>query len=153
MTSLLKEYTKSMSATFERAVAFLNVGPKVKSFLELNTDQICSEVKEKAIAVLKDALESEYRPYTLKHFLYDVLIKLRNDPLLEALKDLSGPNNESVPIHVVIAVLKNHGVGDLSNDDREAIEMHLAVKAYTKLVSGTPTRFPCCSSTTSLSHS
>jgi Dynamin GTPase effector domain len=49
---------------------------------------------------------------------------------MRAIRDLG---TDSVPLKAVIAVMENFGVGELSNDDREAMDMELYLKAYFKV--------------------
>ena len=57
-------------------------------------------------------------------------MKLRNQPLMNALNALG---SDSVSMAAVKAVLKTHGVGTDSMEDREAMEVHMALKAYVKV--------------------
>jgi hypothetical protein len=61
---------------------------------------------------------------------FDILTKLRNKPLLDALNALG---SDTVSMSAVIAVLKNHGVGTDSMEEKEAMEVHMALKAYVKV--------------------
>lgn len=105
---------------------------KISNLFEYVTMHVLQELEKKTKAALQHALETEMRPYTLNSFLYDSLIKLRNEPLLQALKAISA-TGKMVNIDVVMAVLKNHGVGNVSNEDREAMEMHMAITAYMEI--------------------
>ncbi|KAJ3066410.1 hypothetical protein HDU98_010311 [Podochytrium sp. JEL0797] len=107
--------------------------PKARDFASSLISEAIKSAKASATTILGDALKSEHRPYTLNHYLYDVLIKLRNGPLLKSLEGLCTPGNRSVNMDAVLTILKSHGVGNVSNEDREAIELQIAIKAYLKV--------------------
>ncbi|KAI8618615.1 P-loop containing nucleoside triphosphate hydrolase protein [Chytriomyces sp. MP71] len=107
--------------------------PKLREYAFPIVAQALQETKEEAREALIAALEQEYRPYTLNHYLFDIIMKLRNAPLLASLDNLTNASSMSVSIEAVKAVLKNHGIGTDSYEDREALEMHNALKAYVKV--------------------
>ena len=77
-------------------------------------------------------IKQETRPFTLNHYLNDILIKLRNEELLNMIKKTDA--QEFTKDHI-IAILKNFGVGSSSPEEKEALEMHYALTAYKKVAS------------------
>ncbi|KAJ3090359.1 hypothetical protein HK100_007472 [Physocladia obscura] len=107
--------------------------PKIKGFTQLIMSDIIKAATLNTLNIIQYALKSEYRPYTLNHYLFDVLVKLRTEPLLESLESLSTDSSRNVNLDAVLTVLKNHGVGNVSNEDRKAMELQWAIKAYLKV--------------------
>ncbi|KAI9350922.1 P-loop containing nucleoside triphosphate hydrolase protein [Obelidium mucronatum] len=135
MTQLLNETEKILTSVVQEALQFgiSSRFPKLKEFISSLFAQVVKSTKTSALAVLKNALQTELRPYTLNHYLYDILIKLRNKPLLDSLEGLCSESSRTVNMDAVLAVLKHHGIGNVSNEDREAMELQLAIKAYLKV--------------------
>ncbi|KAI9349172.1 interferon-induced GTP-binding protein Mx [Obelidium mucronatum] len=129
---LLEQYETILSATFNRALE-QNLPPKYDR-VRLRTAATVSKVMEAAkkttMQVLQDALYNERRPYTQNSNLYETLAKLRAEPLIDALEKLCTPKGRLIHIDAVIAIMKSFGAGTASNEDREATELQIAVKAY-----------------------
>ncbi|KAJ3064610.1 hypothetical protein HDU98_012013 [Podochytrium sp. JEL0797] len=133
MFELLNGYESILSGVSHRALdqAMPSKFYKVKEFVGSIMSQAFESAKSETVQVLKEALKSECRPYTLNHFLFELLVKLRNEPLLKSLEGLcASKTNRNVSLDAVLAVLKNHGAANVSNEDREAMELHTTVKAY-----------------------
>ena len=58
------------------------------------------------------------------------MIKLRNQDLLDRLNSIG---QSSFTKSHVISMLEHHGIGNVSAEDREAMEMNWALKAYIKV--------------------
>ncbi|KAI9324922.1 interferon-induced GTP-binding protein Mx [Obelidium mucronatum] len=135
MTQLLNETEIILNDVVQEALQFgiTSRFPKLKEFASTLITEAIKSTKTTALAMLKNALQTELRPYTLNHYLYDILIKLRNEPLLGSLEGLCNTDSRTVNMDAVLAVLKHHGVGNVSNEDREAMELQIAIKAYLKV--------------------
>ncbi|KAJ3135968.1 hypothetical protein HK100_002156 [Physocladia obscura] len=105
---------------------------KMKRRIKQIFTSVFQDAKETTKTIILNALENECRPYTLNTALYQELVKLRNEPLMTALENLPIEKNKLVSIDAVKAVMLSFGIG-ASNEDREAMELQLAVKAYIKV--------------------
>lgn len=76
---------------------------------------------------LDEEFQAEQRPYTLNHYLYENLHKLRQAPLLENFKASAGGSTQNVfSLSTVLSILSTHGMGNdskMSNEDHEAREI------------------------------
>ena len=105
---------------------------RVASVFDSITSRTFSRIAQEANESLKAAFKKELKPYTRNHYLYEILIKLRNQPLIDAIKSFPA-SDKKIPVAAVLQILKNHGIGSESNEDREAKEIHMAVRAYLKV--------------------
>ena len=81
---------------------------------------------------LINQIEQELRPFTLNHYLHDILMKLRNQDLL---KTINGIASENFSKELLIKILESYGIGTASPEEREALEMFWALTAYKKVAS------------------
>ncbi|KAI8827296.1 P-loop containing nucleoside triphosphate hydrolase protein [Chytriomyces cf. hyalinus JEL632] len=136
MLKLLEDYNGVLSVVFQRAVDH-SMGSSKFSKLHEQTSNIVAEAlrtsAEKASTSLANMLEEEFRPYTLNHYLFANLIKLRNEPLIHSLEAMCSNKSREVNLDAVLAVMQTHGVGTDSNEDCEAKELQIALKAYLKV--------------------
>ncbi|KAI8836453.1 P-loop containing nucleoside triphosphate hydrolase protein [Chytriomyces cf. hyalinus JEL632] len=93
-------------------------------------DQCLKTVRATTNRVIAESLHAEYRPFTMNPALYENLIKLRNEPLKHALEGLTAKGCRDVNLDAVYAILAMNGIGAQGDDHREALELHVALKAY-----------------------
>ncbi|KAJ3260236.1 hypothetical protein HDU77_001469 [Chytriomyces hyalinus] len=136
MLQLLEDYNGVLSVVFQRVIDH-SMGSSKFPKLHEKTSFIVAEAlrtsTEMASTSLEKMLEEEFRPYTLNHYLYSNLIKLRNEPLIHSLEAMCSNNSREVNLDAVLAVMRTHGVGTDSNEDCEAKELQIALKAYLKV--------------------
>ncbi|OQR90380.1 dynamin [Achlya hypogyna] len=132
MQKLLEDYERLVQGTTKRAIASVHANPPLQRHVQSIVDTLLKEVVILTQHVLDENLALETRPFTLNHYLYDVFMKLRTEPLLQSLDTLSGNNdNANVSMGAVKALLKSHcGIGKASNEEQQAKELHIAISAY-----------------------
>ncbi|TPX66523.1 hypothetical protein CcCBS67573_g07799 [Chytriomyces confervae] len=128
MLQLLKDYNGVLSVVFQSSKF-----PKLHEKTSFIVAEALRTSTEMASTSLENMLEEEFRPYTLNHYLYANLIKLRNEPLIHSLEAMCSNNSREVNLDAVLAVMRTHGVGTDSNEDCEAKELQIALKAYLKV--------------------
>ena len=128
-TQLLKDEVLILQMVCKRAAEHIKAKPRVKTLLVEYAGQAITRLEKDTLDAIQQAYEKETRPYTMNHYLDDVLMKMRNEPLLKALDGLG----ETVNMTAVKAVLKNFGVGSMSSEDQQAMEMEMAIIAYLKV--------------------
>jgi GTPase SAR1 family protein len=127
--STLKNYYEKTNELSERAINEV-CESNVSLFFKYKTSEVFRRIKIEAEIKLTEAISQELDPQTLNHYLEDVLTKLRNKDLLDALEAVDSQNFNK---ELVISLLKSHGVGTMCPEDRQALEMFWALTAYTKV--------------------
>ncbi|OQR94252.1 dynamin [Achlya hypogyna] len=118
-----------------RAIASTGATYLVQSHLTRVASDVIELVADEALDELNRVLETENRPYTLSHELYDAFMQLRMQPLLDGLKALGGVE-DNVSMGAVLALLKAHsGMMHGTNDDQQVRELHMAIMAYIRVAS------------------
>jgi hypothetical protein len=130
MNSLNGQYLLCMKKVSSEVIKSLHCPAPASNFLKHIASDLFDLKETSARAALDGNLALECRPSTQNHYIHDILLKLRVEPMMRAIRDLG---TDSVFLNAVIAVMKNFGVGELSNDDREAMDMELYLKAYLKV--------------------
>jgi len=132
---LFEDYMSDLSKVSTAAIEYLKVKPTVRNHFESRISSILKTLRESVVRELQGKLLSERRPSTLNHYLWDNLTKLRNKPLLDAITALDNPKGARVLVSAVLAIVKNYGVGQTSNEENVAMETEYAVIAYLKVAS------------------
>ena len=127
---LVDRYMKLTTAVSDRAMSHIARGKISQCFRQISRDCL-DAAYENSKKDLYNALEQEKTPFTLNHYLEDILMKLRNEDLIESIESIE---DEDFSKNYVLSILKSYGVGTDSADDREAIEMNNALKAYVKVM-------------------
>ncbi|OQR89036.1 interferon-induced GTP-binding protein Mx [Achlya hypogyna] len=124
-----------LRALVERAITASNASKSVQVHLNRVGQEVIAQFAMLTRLALDKMMETESRPYTMNHYLYDVFMKLRAKSLFDGLDTLSGGNDTTlVPMGAVKALLKSRaGIGRTSNEKQQAIELHMAMKAYIKV--------------------
>ena len=131
INKLLEEYASITARVFGEALNWCDLKPKhLCNHVQQAVEQALRQVREETNVCLQKVRDAEKRPYTLNISFYDILHKLRTDPLINSLKVLSNNGDHSMKLDSVIALLNSHGVGGQFNEDREAMEIQTAIKAY-----------------------
>ncbi|TPX65689.1 hypothetical protein CcCBS67573_g08048 [Chytriomyces confervae] len=132
MKSLLASYAHVCQDVFHRILRHCGN----EKFSRLNEhsamvlDQCLKTVRTETNRVIAESLHAEYRPFTMNPALYENLMKLRNEPLKRALEGLTAKGSRDVNLDAVYAILAINGFGTQTDDHREALELHVALKAY-----------------------
>ncbi|KAH7468593.1 uncharacterized protein KRP23_10973 [Phytophthora ramorum] len=112
---------------------------RVKEFFEETTDRVLGVLKEAAQRELELLLQHEGRPYTQDQRLYDELDRLRRRALQARLEAALPPGDKHglVSLAEVARVLGGISMGPfaMSSDDREALEIEVALRAYLEVAS------------------
>ncbi|KAG6622132.1 Interferon-induced GTP-binding protein Mx [Phytophthora cinnamomi] len=112
---------------------------RVERFFKETTDRVLAMLKESAQRELELLLQHEARPYTQDQRLYDELDRLRQQELHARLEAAlpAGDRHGLVSIATVIRALGDISMGPfgMSLDDREALEMEVALRAYLEVAS------------------
>jgi interferon-induced GTP-binding protein Mx1 len=125
-----KEHTKKVVSKIVHHQATYSL--EFAEYISQHTLELIDSLNETTEARLEELLEAELRPSTLNHYFMDNLIKLRNEKLLGEIRVLAGGQ-----AHVFMANLENAfkgaGIGDVTNEEKEAEDIHMALCAYTKV--------------------
>jgi GTP-binding protein EngB required for normal cell division len=139
---LLEHYHTQTRAASHHLVSMLlsDCGnERVERFFKATTDRVLTGLHEAARRELQLLLHHEARPYTQDQRLYDELDRLRQRALRARLEAAlpSGDANGLVSIAAVARALGGVSMGPfaLSSDDREALEMEVALRAYLEVAS------------------
>ncbi|KAL4168554.1 hypothetical protein KRP22_011952 [Phytophthora ramorum] len=112
---------------------------QVREFFEETTDRVLGVLKEAAQRELELLLQHEGRPYTQDQRLYDELDRLRRRALQARLEAALPPGDKHglVSLAEVARVLGGISMGPfaMSSDDREALEIEVALRAYLEVAS------------------
>ncbi|OWY97780.1 GTP-binding protein, partial [Phytophthora megakarya] len=112
---------------------------RVEQFLKGTTDQVLGELRKAAQQELMFLLQHETRPYTQDQRLYEELDKLRQRALQDRLKAALPPANSFGMVYFdeVARTLGGISAGlfAMSSDDREVLEMEIALRAYLEIAS------------------
>ena len=129
MDDLLRNYHKEILSVIERAIdaCFPN---NLVPLCKYKTTGILEDLLSLTKLELQKAISQELDPHTLNHYLEDILIKLRNKDLLDF---WNKADPEIFTKAFVIATLKAYGIGSMSPEDRQALEMSWALTAYIKV--------------------
>ncbi|OWZ20668.1 GTP-binding protein [Phytophthora megakarya] len=136
-------YTQTKSVSYHLISTLLSDSGnmRVEHFLKGTTDQVLGELERTAERELKFLLEHEARPYTQDQRLYDELDSLRQRALKDRLKAALHPENYNRDYQYYLSdITKKLGeisVGPfaMSSEDRETLEMEIALRAYLKIAS------------------
>ncbi|TPX64305.1 hypothetical protein CcCBS67573_g08446 [Chytriomyces confervae] len=132
MKSLLGSYVHVCQDVFRRILR--HCGDEKFSRLNEHSamvlDQCLKTVRTETNRVIAESLRAEYRPFTMNPALYENLVKLRNEPLKRTLEGLTAKGSRDVNLDAVYAILAMNGIGAQGDDHREALELHVALKAY-----------------------
>lgn len=141
-TKLLEQYHTQTSSTSHQLVSVLladSGNVRVERLFKKTTDRVLEVLKESAQRELALSLQHESRPYTQDQRLYDELDRLRQQALQARLEAAlpAGNKHGLVSIADVTRALAGISMGPfgLSSDDREALEMEVALRAYLKVAS------------------
>ena len=130
---LLKSTFDMVASVWKSIVKSLDIKPKLAKFLLSEGETVLAKLFENTKLVVKKELLREFHdPYTLNHYLSDILIKMRNKALLDSISGVKGDDGKA-DVNVIVALLEQHGVGTASNEEREVIEMQFALSAYIKV--------------------
>ena len=134
ISDLLAAYASITARVVGEALGWCELKLKrLHNHVQQVVERALRQFKDEAEVRLQKVREAERRPYTLNHYLYDILGKLRTEPLINSLKMMSNNGTEAMQLEAVVAILKSHGVGGQSNEEREAQDMQTALKAYFKV--------------------
>jgi len=128
---LFDSYILIIEEIYMRAIEYLSTASSLKSNILSITIDAMSKIRDACRKDLEAALLQYMRPYTLNHYLFDILLKMRNEPIIKSLKGIA--QGDSVSLKAVLAILKSHGIGNASNEDKEALDMEMAINAYLKV--------------------
>ncbi len=104
---------------------------RLSEFISLRLTKMVDDLVKNTEEQLTVLMDMELVPFTLNHYFYDNLLKLRQDEMERKLRNtLTG---QTFTIDSVIAILKQHGVGTNSNEYQEAYDFYLALVAYEKV--------------------
>ncbi|KAE9273246.1 hypothetical protein PF008_g29886, partial [Phytophthora fragariae] len=141
-TKLLEHYHTQTGSTSRHLISALladSGNVRVQRFFKKTTDRVLSELKESAQRELHLVLQHEARPYTQDQRLYDELDRLRQQALHARLEAAlpAGDKHELVSVVEVTRALGGISTGPfgMSSDDREALEMEVALRAYLEVAS------------------
>ncbi|KAJ8525144.1 hypothetical protein ON010_g15972 [Phytophthora cinnamomi] len=141
-TKLLEHYHTQTGSTSHHIISLLLSGRgnvRVERFFKETTDRVLAMLKESAQRELELLLQHEARPYTQDQRLYDELDRLRQQELHARLEAAlpAGDRHGLVSIATVIRALGDISMGPfgMSLDDREALEMEVALRAYLEVAS------------------
>ncbi|KAG3062152.1 hypothetical protein PC121_g12701 [Phytophthora cactorum] len=139
---LLEHYYSQTRSTSHHLISMLLAGSKstrVERFFKRTTDRVLGALKEAATRELELILQHEARPYTQDQLLYEELNRLRQRAL-HAQLEAALPRGDKCGMVSLADVKKAFGgvsMGPfaMSSDDREALEMEVALRAYLEVAS------------------
>ncbi|KAL3665741.1 hypothetical protein V7S43_009174 [Phytophthora oleae] len=139
---LLEHYYTQTRSTSHHIISMLLASSdsmRVEQFFKATADRVLDTLKEAADRELGLLLQHEARPYTQDQRLYEELDRLRQRALhaqLEASLPL-GDKHGLVSLAAVTRAIGEVSMGPfaMSSDDREALEMEVALRAYLEVAS------------------
>ena len=137
-TELLRRETVALlHAHLNRIVdcATIPTLPKLSSHLKHRLREVVDQASKALDLRIEELLQTEReRPYTQNHYYTDLLIKMRNNALLERLAKLKDSKG-NIPYEAAASVLASFGVGSQSVEEAAAVEVEFRLAAYLKVVS------------------
>ncbi|ETO60177.1 hypothetical protein F444_21600 [Phytophthora nicotianae P1976] len=139
---LLEHYYTQTRSTSHHLISMVLAGSKstrVERFFTTTTDRVLGKLKEAALRELELLLQHEARPYTQDPRLYEELDRLRQRALHARLEAAlpRGDKYGMVSLADVSKALEGVSMGPFAmpSDDREALEMEAALRAYLEVAS------------------
>jgi hypothetical protein len=84
----LRSYVKNLELVSTNAITYVCKTQKVFNHFVLKSNTLIQDLSQSTQKELEEYLFLELRPYTLNHYIFDILIKLRVDPLMNDLNEL-----------------------------------------------------------------
>lgn len=128
--SLYEELSEIIISVFKDSFSFF---PRLCDFVNDIVACVCIEVKENAVCQLNSLLERESHPFIQNHYLFELLNKKRNEPLLHTLLQNfsdSDINGKTVKETIKAAFAQNERK---SIEEHVAFEMQITLDSYGKV--------------------
>lgn len=93
-------------------------------------DNVLGELEKSSLGIVKDVLERETSPFTLNHYLFDNIAKLRNERLQQRLLQMLDGKTQGIE-SIVRAAFSS--MEKMSLEDNIAYEMQIVLGAYGKV--------------------
>ncbi|KAF4043050.1 Dynamin GTPase effector domain-containing protein [Phytophthora infestans] len=134
---LLERYYSHTKSTSHHLISTVLAGSestRVERFFKRTTDRVLGSLKEVAARELQLLLQHEARPYTQDQRLYEELDSLRQRAL-HARLEAALPRGDKYGMVSLANVTEALGGISMASDDREALEMGVALRAYLEVAS------------------
>ncbi|OQR85299.1 dynamin [Thraustotheca clavata] len=129
MLEMYESYHIAMEQVVKNAIESTMAPKMIQTHLKSVVTDVFKCVLTSTTKELDAIIKNESRPYTLNNSLSKTFSELRIQPFMEALESISGGvDSNQVTIGMIKSLFTKFLCAD--NDEQQAIEMHLALRAY-----------------------